>query len=43
MPHPTVIVADSGGIARYVVLDENYRVRPPVEEVLGAAKSLVNE
>jgi peroxiredoxin len=29
VPHPTVIVVDAGGMARFVVSDDNYKVRPP--------------
>ena len=41
VPHPTVIVVDADRIARYVVSDENYRVRPPASEVVAAARGLV--
>jgi peroxiredoxin len=40
VPHPTVIVVDSERVARYVVSDENYKVRPPTSEVLDAARKL---
>jgi peroxiredoxin len=41
VPHPTVIVVDSERIARYVVSDENFRVRPAAREVVEAAGGLV--
>ena len=37
VPHPTVIVVDGEGVARWVVSDENYKVRPPATEVLAVA------
>ena len=41
VPHPTVVVVDADGTARYVVSDEDYKVRPPAAEVVEAARSLV--
>lgn len=41
VPHPTVMVVDSERIARFVVSDENYRVRPPSADVVAAALGLV--
>lgn len=41
VPHPTVIVVDATGVARYVFTDENKRVRAPADEVVAAALSLV--
>lgn len=40
IPHPTVVVVDGGNVARYVVSDENHKVRPPADEVLEAVKAL---
>jgi peroxiredoxin len=40
VPHPTVIVVDEQGVARWVASDENYKVRPPASEVLAAVYSL---
>lgn len=40
VPHPTVIVVDGGGVARWVVSDENYKVRPSTTEVLEAVQTL---
>jgi peroxiredoxin len=40
VPHPTVIVVDGEGVARWVVSDENHKVRPPVSEVLAAGHTL---
>lgn len=41
VPHPTVVVVDAAGTARYVVTDEDYKVRPPATEVVAAARRLV--
>lgn len=40
VPHPTVIVTDAERVARYVVSDQNYKLRPPSSEVLEAALRL---
>ena len=40
VPHPTVIVVDRDGVARFVVSDENYRVRPPSLAVVLAVEKL---
>jgi peroxiredoxin len=42
VPHPTVIVVDGKGIARFVVSDENYRVRPPSLAVLSTVERLTS-
>ena len=34
VPHPTVVVVDSDRVARYVVSDRNYKVRPPAGDVV---------
>lgn len=41
IPHPTVVVVDSAMTARYVVSDENFRVRPPAAEVVEAVSAVV--
>lgn len=40
VPHPTVIVVDAQGVARWVASDQNYKVRPPVTDVLAAVRAL---
>lgn len=40
VPHPTVIVVDGEGVARWVVSDQNHKVRPPATEVLAAVHTL---
>jgi peroxiredoxin len=40
VPHPTVIVVDREGVARFVVSDENHRVRPPSLAVVAAVERL---
>ena len=41
IPHPTVVVVDSDMTARYVASDENYRKRPPANEVVAAVRAVV--
>lgn len=36
IPHPTALIIDKQGVVRYVRVDENYRERPPVPELLEA-------
>jgi peroxiredoxin len=36
IPHPTALIIDKQGVVRYVRVDENYRERPAVEEILQA-------
>lgn len=36
IPHPTALIIDKDGIVRYVRVDENYRERPSVEELIEA-------
>jgi peroxiredoxin len=36
LPHPTALIIDKQGVVRYVRVDENYRERPPVAELLEA-------
>ena len=40
VPHPTVIVVDARGVARYLVSDENFKVRPPASELVAAVREL---
>lgn len=40
VPHPTVVVVDAERTARYVVSDEDYRVRPPAGEIVEAVAGL---
>ena len=40
VPHPTVVVVDSGRVARFVVSDDNYKVRPPSLAVVAAVERL---
>ena len=40
VPHPTVVVVDSEGIARLVVSDDNYKVRAPSVAVVNAVRRL---
>jgi len=42
VPHPTVIVVDTEGIARLVVSEENHRVRPPSLAVVAAVERLAS-
>ena len=36
IPHPTAVIVDREGIVRYVRVDEDYQVRPSIEELLAA-------
>lgn len=40
LPHSTVVLVDKQGIVRFVRVDEDYRRRPPPDEVLAAIKAL---
>jgi len=40
VPHPTVVVVDGKGIVRFFHLDENYRRRPPAQEIVEAVGQL---
>jgi len=46
IPHPAALIIDKEGTVRYVRVDENYRERPSVEELLealrGAAEASVS-
>ena len=40
VPHPTAVIVDTSGIATYVRVDVDYRVRPPtVEELVPALEA----
>ena len=36
IPHPTALVIDKQGVVRFVRVDEDYKQRPSVDELLGA-------
>ncbi len=38
VPHPTVIIVDTEGVAKFVVSDDNYKVRPPTLAVVSAVE-----
>ena len=40
IPHPTALIIDKQGVVRFVRVDENYRERPSVEELLQALAGL---
>ncbi len=40
VPHPTVAIVDRKGTIRYFHLDEDYRKRPDVEELLAALEGI---
>lgn len=40
IPHPTALVIDKSGTVRYVRVDEDYRVRPSIEELVEALRGL---
>ena len=40
IPHPTTVVVDVDGVARYVRVDRDYRRRPPLQEVFAAIGNL---
>ena len=40
IPHPTALVIDKQGVVRYVRVDEDYKIRPTVEELLEALGGL---
>lgn len=40
IPHPTALIIDKEGAVRFVRVDENYRERPSVEELLEALAGL---
>jgi peroxiredoxin len=40
VPHPTVAIVDKQGKVRWLHLDEDYRRRPPVGDLLSALKAI---
>ena len=40
LPHPTVVLVDKQGVVRFVHLDEDYRRRPPPDDLLAAVRAL---
>ena len=40
VPHPTVVVVDGEGIVRFFHLDEDFRRRPPAQEIVEAVRAL---
>jgi peroxiredoxin len=40
IPHPTALIIDKQGVVRYVRVDEDYKIRPSVEELLEALNGL---
>jgi len=40
IPHPAALIIDKDGIVRFVRVDENYRERPSVDEILEALAGL---
>jgi len=41
LPHPALFLVDENGVIRKAHMDEDYRARPPVDEVIKAARSYV--
>ena len=40
LPHPTALVVDRAGRVRYLRTDEDYKLRPPAEELVAAVRAL---
>jgi len=40
IPHPTAVIVDKQGVVRYVRVDEDYRVRPSIEELVAALEGM---
>ncbi len=40
IPHPAAVLIDKQGVVRFVRVDENYRERPSIEELLQALEGL---
>ena len=38
IPHPTALIIDKDGIVRFVRVDEDYKLRPSVEELIEALR-----
>lgn len=43
VPHPTVVIVDKEGIARFFHLDEDYRRRPPAETLIEAVREIESD
>lgn len=43
LPHPATLVVDKNGTVAWLEVDENYRIRPATETVLGALDGLKEE
>ena len=40
VPHPTALIIDKDGIVRFVRVDEDYKQRPAVEELMEALRGV---
>ncbi len=40
IPHPTALIIDKDGIVRFVRVDEDYKERPAVEELMEALRGV---
>jgi peroxiredoxin len=43
IPHPTTVILDTSGVARFVRVDEDYTVRPAPEELFEVLEALQRE
>lgn len=42
VPHPAAVIIDTEGKVRFVRVDEDYRLRPEPEELLGALEGIAS-